>query len=91
MAERIQSRRPNPSLFLNHALNWIVDYSGTPSTLFRHRRQKTGDSAAERQIVGRRLQRLQGVVEQLMAEDQPLLNTMRFRRGIMAASDRHCS
>jgi hypothetical protein len=26
-----------------------------------------------------------------MAEDEPVLNTMRFRQGVMVASDRHLS
>lgn len=28
-------------------------------------------------------------VEQLLAEDDPVLNTMRFRVGVLTASDRH--
>jgi phenylpropionate dioxygenase-like ring-hydroxylating dioxygenase large terminal subunit len=53
--------------------------------------QKTRDGAAERQVVGVKLQTLRNFVEKLMAEDEPVLNTMRFRPGVMVASDRHLS
>jgi hypothetical protein len=35
------------------------------------------------------LQALRGFVEKLMAEDEPVLNTMRFRKGTLVTSDRH--
>ena len=30
-----------------------------------------------------------GFVDKLLAEDEPVLNTMRFRKGVLVASDRH--
>jgi phenylpropionate dioxygenase-like ring-hydroxylating dioxygenase large terminal subunit len=36
-----------------------------------------------------RLQALRDFVEKLMAEDEPVLNTMRFRKGTLVAADRH--
>ena len=30
-------------------------------------------------------------IEKLLAEDEPILNTMRFKQGVMVASDRHLS
>lgn len=50
---------------------------------------KGGDSPAERQRVAAQLAGVRGFVEQLLAEDDPILNTMRFRVGVLTASDRH--
>jgi hypothetical protein len=30
-------------------------------------------------------------VEKLLTEDEPILNTIRFKQGVMVASDRHLS
>ena len=38
-----------------------------------------------------RLAGLRAFVEKLLAEDEPILNTMRFRAGVMVAADRHLS
>ena len=35
------------------------------------------------------LRELCGFVDKLIAEDEPVLNTMRFRKGVLVASDRH--
>ena len=53
--------------------------------------RKTGDSAAQRPVAAAKLQAVRGFVEKLLAEDEPVLNTMRFRKGILVASDRHLS
>jgi hypothetical protein len=34
---------------------------------------------------------LRSFVEKLLAEDEPILNTMRFKQGVMVASDQHLS
>ena len=44
-----------------------------------------GDAEAERQA----LDNLRGFVERLLGEDEPVLESMRFRRGTLVASDRH--
>jgi phenylpropionate dioxygenase-like ring-hydroxylating dioxygenase large terminal subunit len=72
-------------------------FTGAPIDEYRARSffvigvQKTGDGAAERRVVGVKLQTLRDFVEKLMAEDEPVLNTMRFQQGILVASDRHLS
>jgi len=45
-----------------------------------------GESAAKAQLDG-----VRAFVERLLAEDDPVLNTINFRRGVMTASDRHLS
>lgn len=44
-----------------------------------------GDAQAERQS----LDNLRDFVERLLGEDEPILESMRFRRGTLVASDRH--
>ena len=44
-----------------------------------------GDAEAERRTLGN----LRGFVERLLGEDEPVLESMRFRRGTLVASDRH--
>ena len=51
--------------------------------------QKRGDGNAERQVVDTELRELYGFVDKLIAEDEPVLNTMRFRKGVLVAPDRH--
>lgn len=51
--------------------------------------QKTGDSTEEREAAYAKLGELRGFVDKLLAEDEPVLNTMRFRKGVLVASDRH--
>ncbi len=56
--------------------------------------QKTGDGTVERptvepQVVNAKLRELRGFVDRLIDEDEPVLNTMRFRKGSLVASDRH--
>jgi nitrite reductase/ring-hydroxylating ferredoxin subunit len=46
---------------------------------------RMGGAQAERQA----LDNLRGFVERLLAEDEPVLESMRFRRGPLVASDRH--
>lgn len=46
---------------------------------------RQGDAAAERPA----LDDLRGFVERLLGEDEPVLESMRFRRGTLVASDRH--
>ena len=45
--------------------------------------------AAERQATNAKPGELRGFVDKLLAEDEPVLNTMRFRTGVLVASDRH--
>jgi hypothetical protein len=52
---------------------------------------KAGGSAREKQVLAAKLERLRGFVEKLLAEDEPILNTMRFKKGVMVASDQHLS
>ena len=42
---------------------------------------------SDRQVAGAKLAALRGFVETLIAEDEPILNTMRFRRGVLVAAD----
>jgi hypothetical protein len=51
--------------------------------------QKRGDGSGERQIVDAKLREQCSFVDKLLAEDEPVLNTMRFRKGVLVASDRH--
>ena len=44
-----------------------------------------------RQVADAKLAALRGFVEGLIAEDEPILNTMRFRQGVLVAADRHLS
>jgi hypothetical protein len=48
--------------------------------------RRHGDGDLRPQIDG-----LRSFVEKLLAEDEPILNTMRFKQGVMVASDRHLS
>jgi phenylpropionate dioxygenase-like ring-hydroxylating dioxygenase large terminal subunit len=48
-----------------------------------------GDSPAERGRTAAQLAGVRRFVEQLLAEDDPVLNTMRFKVGVLSASDRH--
>jgi hypothetical protein len=48
-----------------------------------------GDGDRQSHIVSEQLQGLRSFVEKLLAEDEPILNTMRFKQGVMVASDRH--
>jgi hypothetical protein len=50
-----------------------------------------GGSAREKQLFAAKLQGLRGFVEKLLAEDEPILNTMRFKKGVLVASDLHLS
>ena len=50
-----------------------------------------GDGDRQSQIVSEQLQGLRSFVEKLLAEDEPILNTMRFKQGVMVASDQHLS
>jgi nitrite reductase/ring-hydroxylating ferredoxin subunit len=50
---------------------------------------KSGDTAADRQRTAAQLAGVRGFVEKLIAEDDPVLNTMRFKIGVLTASDRH--
>ena len=49
------------------------------------------DGDLQSQTVSAKLQGLRSFVEKLLAEDEPILNTMRFKQGVMVASDRHLS
>lgn len=51
--------------------------------------QKVGDKAADRHLAAARLEGVCRFVEQLLAEDDAVLNTMRFKVGVLASSDRH--
>ena len=48
-----------------------------------------GDNAAERHRTAAQLAGVREFVEKLLAEDDPVLNTMRFKAGTLVASDRH--
>jgi phenylpropionate dioxygenase-like ring-hydroxylating dioxygenase large terminal subunit len=48
-----------------------------------------GNGDLQPQSVSKKLQGLRSFVEKLLAEDEPILNTMRFKPGVMVASDRH--
>jgi len=51
--------------------------------------QKRGDGNSERQVVDAELRELCDFVDKLLAEDEAVLNTMRFRKGVLVASDHH--
>ena len=51
--------------------------------------QKRGDTAADGHLAAARLEGVSRFVEQLLAEDDPVLNTMRFKVGVLTGSDRH--
>jgi len=46
-------------------------------------------SDADPQAVAAKLEMLRGFVERLLAEDAPVLDTIRFRPGVLVAADRH--
>jgi nitrite reductase/ring-hydroxylating ferredoxin subunit len=48
--------------------------------------RKTGEDAG---VVPPKLQAVRQLVERLLAEDAPVLDTIRFRNGVLVASDRH--
>ena len=50
---------------------------------------RPGHGDGGREAVAGRLQTLRGFVERLIAEDAPVLDTIRFRPGTLVASDRH--
>lgn len=52
---------------------------------------KAGDAPAERRASQVKLDNIRSFVERLLAEDEPVLDAMRFRRGVLVASDRHLS
>ncbi len=51
--------------------------------------RNSGDDAEARHRDAMRLEGARRFVEQLLAEDDPVLNTMRFKIGVLTASDRH--
>ena len=51
--------------------------------------QKDGATAADRHLAAARLEDVSRFVEQLLGEDDPVLNTMRFKVGVLTGSDRH--
>lgn len=51
--------------------------------------RKGADTAADRQRAAAQLAAVRGFVETLLAEDDPVLNTMRFKVGVLSASDRY--
>jgi len=51
--------------------------------------RKRGEGNAEGQAVDAELRELYSFADKLLAEDEPVLNTMRFRKGVLVASDRH--
>lgn len=50
---------------------------------------KSGDAPTDRHLTAARLEGVGRFVEQLLAEDDPVLNTMRFKVGVLTGSDRH--
>jgi hypothetical protein len=50
-----------------------------------------GDGDLQSQIVSAKLQRVRSFVEKLLAEDEAIFNTIRFKPGVMVASDRDLS
>jgi len=52
---------------------------------------KAGDDPGDRQRAAAQLDGIGQFVERLLAEDDPVLNTMRFKVGTLTASDRHLS
>ena len=68
-----------------------VDRQSTRSFFVVGVRRDGDDGDLRSQTVSAKLQGLRGFVEKLLAEDEPILNTMRFKQGVMVASDRHLS
>ena len=68
-----------------------VDRQSTRSFFVVGVRRDRDDSDLESQTVSAKLQGLRSFVEKLLAEDEPILNTMRFKQGVMVASDQHLS
>jgi nitrite reductase/ring-hydroxylating ferredoxin subunit len=72
-------------------------FAGTPIDQQRTRSffavgvPSAGDGAPYRQVVAAKLLAARGFVEKLLAEDEPVLKTMRFKQGVMVGSDRHLS
>lgn len=52
---------------------------------------KTGDSPAEGATNRAKLANIKEFVERLLSEDEPVLDAMRFRRGVLVQSDRYLS
>jgi nitrite reductase/ring-hydroxylating ferredoxin subunit len=52
---------------------------------------KGDGSVREKRVLAAKLHRLRAFVEKLLAEDEPILNTMRFKKGALVASDQHLS
>ena len=68
-----------------------VDRQSTRSFFVVGVRSDSDDGDLQSQTIFAKLQGLRGFVEKLLAEDEPTLNTMRFKQGVMVASDRHLS
>ena len=68
-----------------------VDQHCTRSFFVVGVRSDGDDGDLQSQTVSAKLQGLRSFVEKLLAEDEPILNTMRFKQGVMVASDRHLS
>jgi nitrite reductase/ring-hydroxylating ferredoxin subunit len=51
--------------------------------------RSSGDSPPEHSRDAAQLEGVRRLVETLLAEDDPVLNTMRFKAGVLVASDRH--
>jgi len=51
--------------------------------------RKGGDGPQTAQRTAAQLEGVRSFVETLLAEDEPVLNTMRFKVGVLVASDRH--
>jgi phenylpropionate dioxygenase-like ring-hydroxylating dioxygenase large terminal subunit len=51
--------------------------------------RQAGERPEDRKAVAAKLQHVRGFVEKLLEEDEPILNSIRFRRGVLVASDRH--
>jgi nitrite reductase/ring-hydroxylating ferredoxin subunit len=52
-------------------------------------RRPSSESDADRQDLEARLAKIRQFVDRLYAEDAPILNTIRFRKGVLVAADRH--
>ena len=52
---------------------------------------KAGEGPAERRAAEATLDNIRSFVERLLSEDEPVLEAMRFRRGVLVASDRYLS
>jgi phenylpropionate dioxygenase-like ring-hydroxylating dioxygenase large terminal subunit len=78
------------------AMDMFMLFAGAPIDRRRGRaffvigvRKETDEAGV--QIARKKLEGLRAFVEKLLGEDEPVLNTMRFRKGVMVASDRHMS